>query len=184
MSILLAQFWALVRTHPVISLTILLAAVVGGANFPLWEKRQEITREHDEVRRRGQAMLVALTDRTRIERDVALLAEAGEVIDHNLVSEENMEVNLGYFYRLEKLTRVQLGRIDQLGSIPPETGSAFRTVPISLQLSGSYRNLLAFVRELENGPRILRLRNYRVERADSSGNELSMNLMVELLAKP
>jgi len=184
MSVLLAQLWALIRQHPLISAALLVAAVAGGVNFPLWRERQAITREHDEVRRRGQAMLVALTDRTRIHNDEVLLGSAEAVIDRNLVSEENMEVNLGYFYRLEKITRVQLNRIDQLGSTPPEAGSPFRTVPVSLQLSGSYRNLLAFVRELESGPRILRLRSYRMERGDASGNEMSLTLMVEMLAKP
>jgi len=184
MSVLLAQFWAILRAHPWISAGFLVAALAGGANLPLWRERRVIERDHDEVRRRGQAMLVALTDRARIHGDEVLLASAEAVIDRNLISEENMEVNLGYFYRLEKLTRVQLSRIDQLGSIPPEPGTPFRTVPVSLQLYGSYRNLLAFVRELETGPRLVRVRNFRIERADVSGSEMSVTLMVEMLAKP
>jgi hypothetical protein len=184
MSVFLAQLWALIRGHPWITACLVVAALAGAANLPLWQERREVARQHDEVRLRGQAMLVALTDRARIHGDEVLLGSAEAVIDRNLVSEENMEVNLGYFYRLEKLTRVQLSRIDQLGSIPPEPGSLFRTVPVSLQLSGSYRNLLAFVRELESGPRILRLRSYRIERADAGGNEMAVTLMVEMLAKP
>jgi Tfp pilus assembly protein PilO len=184
MSIFLAQLWVLIRQHPWITAGFVIAALAGGANLPLWQERREIEREHDEVRRRGQAMLMALTDRARIQGDEVLLASAEAVIDRNLISEENMEVNLGYFYRLEKLTRIQLSRIDQLGSLPPEPGSPFRTVPVSLQLSGSYRNLLAFVRELESGPRLVRVRSFRIERADANGSEMSVTLMVDMLAKP
>jgi Tfp pilus assembly protein PilO len=183
MTVFLAQLWATIRQHPVIAACLLVAAIAGAANYPLWQQREAATRHHDDMRRKGEAMLAALTDRGRIGDDITRLAEAEEVIEANLVSEDNMEVNLGYFYRLEKLNRVRLLRVDQLGSSPPETDNPFKAVPISLQIAGSYRNLLAFVRELETGPRILRVRSFRLERADAAGNELNLVLMVDLLAR-
>jgi Tfp pilus assembly protein PilO len=184
MMVLLAQFWAAVRLRPGIAACLTIAFVAGLANYPLWRERQAVTQQHEEVRLRGEVMLAALTDRGRINADLATLAAAQEVIDRNLVSEESMEVNLGYFYRLEKLSRVRLSRIDQMGTAPAEAGRPFKTVPISLQVSGTYRNLLGFMRELETGPRILRTRAYRIERIDASSGELLLFLTVELLARP
>lgn len=181
--ILLAQLWAVARQRPGVALCLLVAVLAGAGNYPLWLHRQEVARQHDEVRRRGEAMLAALTDRSRISEDLRVLAEAHEVIDRNLVSESSMEVNLGYFYRLEKINRVRLTRIDQMVSAPASADSPFKTVPVSLQLTGSYRNLLGFVRDLETGPRIMRVRGYRLERTDLNGGDMLLQLSVELLAQ-
>ncbi len=181
--ILLAQLWAVARQRPLVTLCLLVAVLVGVGNYPLWLHRHEVARQHEEVRGRGEAMLAALTDRSRINEDLQVLAEAHEVIDRNLVSESSMEVNLGYFYRLEKINRVRLTRIDQMVSNPAPSGSPFKTVPVSLQLTGTYRNLLGFVRDLETGPRILRVRGYRFERMDLESGEMLLQLSVELLAQ-
>lgn len=183
MMILLSQLWAAVRLRPLMAACLTVAVLAGLANYPLWQRRQEVTRQHTEVRQRGETILAALTDRGRLQADLATLTEAQEVIDRNLVSDQSMEVNLGYFYRLEKLSRVRLARIDQLGAAPAERGKPFKTVPVSLQATGTYRNLLGFMRELENGPRILRMRSFRLERTDASG-EMVLFLSVELLARP
>lgn len=153
------------------------------ANAGLWWHRQEITHEHEDVRRRGEVMVAAVADRARIQNDVAALEDALDQIERNLAAEESMEVNLGYFYRLEKLSRVRLERIDQLVAAPAAPGSVYRSVPVSLLIEGSYRNLLGFIRELETGPRVLRVREYRLER-DEDVAELHLQLTVELLARP
>ncbi|HWA27890.1 MAG TPA: type 4a pilus biogenesis protein PilO [Lacunisphaera sp.] len=184
MMILLTQFWAAVRLRPVMSACLAVALLAGIANYPLWQQRQEAARRHAEVRQKGETILMALRESGRIQADLAVLTEAQEIIDRNLASDQTMEVNLGYFYRLEKLSRVRLVRVDQLGAPAIDAKSPFTVVPISLQVSGTYRNLLGFMRELENGPRILRTRSYRLERTDVTGGELMLVMSVELLARP
>lgn len=183
MSVFLSQLLATARQSPVIATCVALTLIAGIANYPLNEERQAALREHEEMRQRGEAMLVALTDRIRINADLLIVSEAQDTIDNNLVSEDTMEVNLGYFYRLEKLNRVRLARIDQMVAPAADTGALFKTVPVSLQVNGSYRNVLAFVRDLETGPRLLRVRSYRIERGDGIGNELQLVLIVDLLAQ-
>ncbi len=170
------------RLRPVLTGGLLGALLSAGANHHLWRQRQEAAGEHAVARRRGEDMLGALADRARIHADVAALREALEQIDRNLVTEEGMEVNLGYFYRLEKTSRVRLSRIDQLGTIPAPAGGPYKSVPVTLQVTGPYRSLLGFLRELETGPRILRVRDFRLERPDEAG-DLRLFLTVELLAR-
>ncbi len=184
MSILLAQLRATMRQHPWVTACLVVAVLAGAANYPLWQRRQRIIREHETVRRQGETMLDALADRIRINADLATVREAQDIVDRNLVSEDTMEVNLGYFYRLEKVNRVRLQRIDQMAAAPVSPGAQFKTVPVSLQLTGTYRNTLAFMRDLETGPRILRLRSYRLERQDPTGTDLVASLSVDLLASP
>src|SRR5882757_7599316 len=102
MMIFLTQVWAAVRLRPGIALCLAIAVVAGLANYPLWKQRQEVTQEHKEVSQRGEAIQAALNDRGRLNADLAVLTDAQEIIDRSLVSDQSMEVNLGYFYRLEK----------------------------------------------------------------------------------
>jgi Tfp pilus assembly protein PilO len=92
-------------------------------------------------------------------------------------------VNLGYFYRLEKPARVRLVRLNQLASPPSPDRKIFKSVPFSMQITGSYRNTLSFVRALETGSRILRIRSCSFERSASDANEFVVDLTVDALAK-
>jgi hypothetical protein len=56
-------------------------------------------------------------------------------------------------------------------------------VPFSIQVAGSYRSNLAFLRALENGPRILRVRNCSFERGAADQPELILDLTIDVLAK-
>lgn len=136
------------------------------------------------MRQQGELLLRTLGNRARIDTDLAALRSANTQIERNLADEQSMEVNLGYFYRLEKSARVRLVRLNQLAAPPPTPGSVFKTVQFSLQATGSYRNSMAFLRALETGPRLLRIRHCSVERGSAESSDLVVDLTVEILAKP
>lgn len=180
----LTRLFGRAREHPLVASCLVITVLAVAANLFLWRTRGGIAREHEAARERGQEMLAALSSRSRINADVALLGETLAVLEANLASEESMEANLGYFYGLEKTSRIRLARIDQLAAAPGVPGSPYKGVPVSLQVAGSYRNLLGFLRELETGPRVLRVRDLRFERAVDSETELTGQLTVELLGRP
>jgi Tfp pilus assembly protein PilO len=134
------------------------------------------------VRQKGEFIARALAGRPRVEADLDTLTEALAQIEGNLLDEASMEVNLGYFYKLEKTTRVHLIRLNQLVATTPGAGNSFKAVPFAMQVSGSYRNSMAFLRALETGPRILRVRNASFERGAET-NEFLMDLTVDVIAK-
>lgn len=160
-----------------------LSVVLGAANYSFWQRRAAAAQQHEIVRRNGEFMLRSLTNRTRIEADLAALREAVAHVDRNLLQEASMEVNLGYFYRLEKANRVRLVRLNQLISPTPPAGSPFKAVPFSMLISGSYRNCMSFLRALETGPRLLRIRNCSFERSGADNSDLTLELTVDVLAK-
>jgi Tfp pilus assembly protein PilO len=124
-----------------------------------------------------------LANRPRIERDLTALRDALGHIDRNLLEEQSMEVNLGYFYRLEKATRVRLVRLNQLAAPPPAAGGSYKVIPFAMFVTGSYRNNMNFLRSLETGTRILRIRNCTFERLSADSSEVSIDLIVEVLAR-
>lgn len=160
----------------------MLTALLGAGNYFLWQTRHEVTERHENVRHKGGFMLGALDNRPRIDADLDALQQGLAQIEGNLLNEASMEVNLGYFYRVEKATRVRLMRLNQLSSTPPTTGNPFKAVPFSMQVTGTYRNSMAFLRALETGPRILRIRNCSIERGSDSG-EFLLDLTVDVIAK-
>jgi Tfp pilus assembly protein PilO len=154
---------------------------LGAVDYYLWQVRAAVTLRHDEVWKRGVATLGVLVDRPRISADLARLQEALEVIDRNLVVEADMEVNLGYFFRLEKLCHVRLSQLNQLSSPPSPEGNPFKTIPISFRAAGTYAQLMNFLRQLETGPRILTVRTFSFSRADPKADAMFLDLSVDLL---
>jgi Tfp pilus assembly protein PilO len=161
------------------ALTLLLVA----ANFPLRGLRHAAVVEHDAVRRKGELMLRSMSNRGQIKQDLGVLEPAIAQIQRNLLDEQSMEVNLGYFYKLERPAHVRLVRLNQLIPPPTTTRSEFKVVPFSMQVVGSYRNTMSFLRSLETGTRILRIRNCTFERGVNDSSDLTLDLTVEVLAR-
>jgi Tfp pilus assembly protein PilO len=184
MSSWFAQFLAVLRLRPVVTGSLLIALILGAANYFLWQQRKIVTQEDDKVRRKGQAILDALIGRQHVNADLVKLKDALGVIDRNLVSESDMEVNLGYFYRMEKLSRIRFSQLNQLSALPPVEGNPFKVVPFSLRATGTYIQLLNFVHQLETGSRILTVRAFNFSRGDPKTNLLTLDLTVDLLAAP
>lgn len=176
--------WELIRRRPWATALVATAIALMGANVYLYKQRQEEAVTHEDARRRGEMMVAFLADRPRIESDLAALREAVLVLNDSAVREESKEVNLGYFYRVEKATRVRLTRIDQMVAEPAAPDVPYKSVPVTLQLSGSYRNLLAFIREVETGPRVMRVNEYQLERLHEGSDELGLSLTLDMLAHP
>lgn len=172
-----------VRNRPLLTACFLLAAVLTVTNYFLWEKRDAVALRHEEVKKKGEFMLESLVKRTDIDADLNALQGAMVQIGDNLIDEASMEVNLGYFYRLERVARVRLVRLNQLAALPAN-GSAFKSVPFSMQVSGSFRNAMNFLRALETGPRVLRIRQCNFERAaNATGGDLTLDLTLDVLTK-
>lgn len=166
-----------------VAASLALAVVLGVANYFLWQQRLAVTQRHDEVRRKGEAILAALINHEHINSDLAKLQAALEVIDRNLVVETDMEVNLGYFYKLEKLCHIRLTQLNQLSSPLPPEGNPFKAIPISLRATGSYAQLMDFLHQLETGPRILAVSSFSFTRGDPKANALSFDLTINMLGR-
>jgi hypothetical protein len=183
-SALFAQWLVYIRLRPFVSGCVALTLALAAGNFFLWQAHRSAVQQHEEVRQQGELLLRTLANRPRIDTDLAALRAANGQIERNLLDEQSMEVNLGYFYRLEKSTKVRLVRLNQLATPAPLPGSPFKTVQFSMQVKGSYRNNLSFLRALETGPSLLRLRNSSVERGPAESPDVLMDLTVDILAKP
>lgn len=183
MNTALQQLFIVVRRAPFMVFCITVFLLLSIANYFLWKNYQSINFRHEEVQRNGEKMFSALSNHNRISRDLNEVEGALKQIDENLIAEADLAENLGYFYQMETLSRVRLTQLNQLSSQPADD-SPFKAIPFSLRVTGTYSQLINFVRELESGPRVLRIKNFDFSRGEAKGSTLALGLTVELLGNP
>ncbi len=185
MSVLLQQFLSLTRRYPVATYSLILFVGLGVADYFLWQERAKLAVNYERKRQEGEAMLLSLNSQTRISAQAATVEEALDYIGRNLAVETDLAGNLDYFYQIEKRAKIRLSGLSQLSSQPSGDDEAYRAIPFSLRLSGAYPQILAFLHELETGPRLLRVKNYRFSQTDAASAEgLTLDLTIEMLGRP
>lgn len=173
---------AAARRNPVATFSLVLLVVLGGADWFLWRRWQNLAVESERTRQEGEKMLLSLSSHPRIQAQSAEAAKALAYIDTNLATEADLAGNLDYFYQIEKDTRARLTNLSQLSSQPPAEPGAFLAIPFSLRLTGSYSQILGYLRALETGPRLVRVKSYRFTQAGVEA--LTADLTVEMLGRP
>lgn len=180
MSLAFQQFIDLIRRYPLVTACVAILLVLGGANYYFFHQRSELARQQDDARIIGERQLPVLASQPRLAAQNATVVEAVELIERNLVVESDLTENLAYFYQFETTTRVRMDQINQLTG-PVVQGNPFKAVPFALHLTGSYAQVVAFIRALETGPRLARIDHYEFTRGDAKTGAISLDLTVELL---
>jgi len=178
----LQQLSAFLRRYPLVTVCLVLIALLGAASYLLWRKQQELTVEHDTVRRNGEDVLLSLSSLPRIVTEHAAVKEAVDFIGTNLIKENELAENLGYFYQLESTSRVRLTQLSQLSAQPPAADAPYVAIPFSIRATGTYRQVMHFLHELESGPRLCRFTTYSLS---GDGEErVQLDLNIEMLGRP
>ncbi|MFZ5497145.1 MAG: type 4a pilus biogenesis protein PilO [Verrucomicrobiota bacterium] len=180
----LQRLLALVRRNPVLVASIVTVVLSGTASWFLWQYQQRLNSEHDTAQRDGEAMLLSLNSHARVSAELAKVSDALAYIDRHLINEGDLAENLGYFYEIEAASRIKFAQVSQMSSQPQAADKPFKAVPFNLRTTGSYRQLLRVVRELENGPRLLAIRTFSLDAEGADPDKLTLDLTVELLARP
>jgi len=197
-SALLQQLLGFFRRHPFVIICSALSILLWVANYFIWQRQQELAASHQTLQRNGEDMLQSLTNHSRITAELATVKEALGYIEANLIHEGDLPENMGYFYQLETASRIRLQALNQLSAMPPPPEQPYKTVPFTLRTSGSYRQVLRFLRELETGPRLYKVQTYSLAQsagpaagpggpgADVAGAPatVSLDITIEVLAHP
>lgn len=184
MSAFFQRLLAGMKRNPLLVASLLVIAVCGAGSWYLWDRQQTLGTVHEQLQRNGEAMIQSLASHARITAEVTKIEEAVAYIDRNLINEGDLAENIGYFYEIEAASRIKFTQVSQMNSQPQPADRPFKTVPFSLRTTGSYRQLLRVLRELENGPRLLRIRTFNLDAERGDPEKLTLDLTVELLARP
>lgn len=184
----LQQLLSFFRRYPFVIACSAIAILLWVANYFILQRRLELVAGHQNLQKSGEDMLQSLTNHGRISSELAAVKEALAFIDQHLVNEGDLTDNMGYFYQIEAASRLRFQAVNQLSSMPPPPDQAFKTVPFTLRTTGSYRQILRILRELETGPRLYKVLNYSLAQGPAPGvddvSAVTLELNIEVLAKP
>jgi Tfp pilus assembly protein PilO len=187
-SALLQQLLVFFRRYPFVIACSAIAILLWVANYFIWQRHKELAIAHQTQQRAGEDMLQSLTNHSRITEELKVVRDALAFIEKNLIHEGDLPENMGYFYQIETASRIRLQALNQLSSMPPPPEQAYKTVPFTLRTTGSYRQVLRFLRELETGPRLYKVQTYSMTQGSVPGaNEaapITLELTIEVLARP
>ena len=106
-------------------------------------------------------------------------------IESNLAVASNLADNLGYFYQLEEKTRARLRGLNQLTTSGPseDDRAVYKPIPYTMEVSGSYAQVMDFLQSLESGPRLVKVRSFSFRRAEASTGNVVLQLDLLVLGK-
>lgn len=178
----LERLLAVVRRYLFVTICLVVIALLGTASYFLWTSQKELTADHDTVRRDGEDVLLSLSGLPRVTAEYHTVKEAVDFIEANLIKEGELAENLGYFYQLETASKARLTQLSQLSSQPAPADAPFIAIPFSIRATGSYRQVMRFLHELESGPRLCRITSYGM--SGEGDDRVQLDLSIEMLGRP
>ncbi len=138
-----------------------------------------------------------ITHAVTLKDHVAALEDANAKVEQRLVRAADLAKNQQYFYKIEADTGVKLmdlrpGGTSAPGGRPAAAGlkKHYSAVPYSCTVQGTYAQLLAFLRKLEQGEHFPRISSASVSISSGGGDTaseadpvLSLTIAIELLGQ-
>jgi Tfp pilus assembly protein PilO len=176
-------FPSLFRRYPFRTACVVVTVIAAGASWFLWEKASELETAHYVRSQEGESLIMMLVAGPSLRQEMALTRDTAKRIEDHLVIEDNLTDNLAYFYRIEEQTKAKLSELRQLPSGLPETSAAYRRVPFSLRVSGTYAQVVAFLQAIETGPRLSDISSFSFRRQGPNSPMITLDLKLVLLGK-
>lgn len=130
----------------------------------LWYERDALENRLRERTEEGQAMLATVMAGPILREELANVRQATRRIDDNLVIETNLSENLWYFYKFEERTKTHIEDLHQLNIPALDNDSPYKLVSYSLRATGTFTQVMAFLQNVEAGPRLIILRSFNIAR--------------------
>ncbi len=180
------QILGLAREYKFVTACAVIILLAGGTSYFFYTALVRLERQQALARDEGMAVLKTLASANSLRSDRAYIEEALKDIDGNLVTEDNLADNVGYFYKIEEQTRAHITDLRPQPSSPAPANSEnrYKLVPVSFSVTGSFAQVVAFVHQVEHGPRLMKITGFSVRRRQPTSNTITMDLNLEMLGRP
>lgn len=184
MSYYFRQMLILAREHAFVTVCLIIMLVC--ANVSVYFRQGNASDEFKltQARNEGEATNRTMRAAPTLRTDALMIEAALKEIDASLVDEDNLSENLGYFYIIEDQTQARIGDLRQ--NTPPslEGDGKYKTVPISISVTGTYEQAFDFLHKVETGARLIRIASFTINRRQPTGDAVTLSLELEMLAYP
>jgi hypothetical protein len=137
----------------------------------------------------GKHLAENVTDANKLDEQLTAISEASQAIEERLVNPDRIPINQGYFYEIGLATQTKITVLQQ-GAVSKTVGrAAYIRVNYTIDVTGTYPQLLDFLRRVENGEHFshvisLTLGNGGETSSKTTNPLLALTLSLELLGLP
>jgi hypothetical protein len=178
----LVSFLTLIRRYPFAASCVLATIALAAGAWYFETHIEELEAAAEEQGNEGTAMLKLLAGGSTQRQELAFVRDITRRIDENLVIEGNLAENVWYFYKLEEQTKARL-ELHPLNWPNTDSSPLFRRAPFTLHLSGGFEQVIGFLLGLETGPRLVKITSFTFASRDAGGNNVELELSLEMLGK-
>ena len=147
--------------------------------------------ENDGVQRELQQVEHNVAHGRTLAEHITEMKDRTAALDARIIKTDELANNLRYFYEIEASTRVAIGELRQNVSVPAKGApkTILAGVDYTVQLSGRFHEIVAYLNELEHGRHFYRLKSFnlqrgRIEPSGANPAPVALSLNLELLAWP
>jgi Tfp pilus assembly protein PilO len=180
----LRQFFSLAREYKFVTACIVVIVAGGIASYFCYSTLTRLERQQALARDEGMAVLRTLATANTLRADRAYIDEAVKDIEGNLVTEDNLADNVGYFYKIEEQTHAHVSELRQQPAPAPGVESRYKLVPVSFSVTGNFSQVTAFLNQVERGPRLMKITGFTFRRKQANGDQITIDLNLEMLGHP
>jgi len=168
-----------------------LCLIIGALLYIRSDKIDENQAEFEARSAERSKILANVRNSENLPKQLAELQALSKEMEGRLIHAGQLAVNLQYFYKLEAENEVKLIDIRQ-GNPPKGSKSLYVGIPYTVSVQGSFKQVVAFLQRLENGPHFCHFSSVAFNKAggnttDAAGavtGTMTLNLTLELLGLP
>ena len=144
---------------------------------------EQLQVEQESVTKEVKRYSSNISNASQIQDQSAFLIKANEAVKARTLSAESLAINLQYFYRLESETGIKYLDLRPGGRLGGKVAAKQSYVPLNyiVTIQGSFDQVLAYLRHIEQGAYFARINTASVTGADSA---VTVNLNIDLLGSP
>ena len=187
-----ADLLAMIKKQPVGFACGVICVLCAALLYYRSSKIEENRSENEAKSAEASKILANVRNSEKLPAQVAEIQDLAKELDGRLIRASQLAANLQYFYKLEAETEVKLLDVRQ-GSLPKGGKTLYTGIPFTVSVQGSFKQVLAFLQKLEDGPHFCHFSTVNFGKsvasaeagksgADLTGTTLSLNL--ELLGVP
>lgn len=145
----------------------------------------ELQTKLDETSAEAAKLALNLKNASQLKEQFDALVAAKKEIEARMIRAEDLTTNQQYFYKMEADSGVKLLDNPRQATVGrKEAKVGYQPTGFSLNVQGDYRQLLTFLRRLENGSRYCRVLTASCAAPADRSPVLTLNLNLELLGFP
>jgi Tfp pilus assembly protein PilO len=182
-----------IKKQPVAVVCALLCVVLVAA---IYFRKNSLAEANDILAQKksdGEHLRDNVTNASKLDEQFAAMTQAIQAIEARLVHVNQLAINKQYFYKIGSETQTKLTNLSQSGVTVSVKGlgkTSYVAVVYSVNVDGTYAQLLDFVRRVENGGHFSRVQSLTLthaaggENGPQSATIISLSLNLELLGLP